>query len=551
MRVADENRRLRAALRDLVALSTIPAAWIGRDPPTIATSLADVLVGSLHLDFAFVRLCDSNGGAPVDVIRGDAWSGFAEWLQRYLTVGPRSHKAIVSDLGDHETRCRGLVIPIGFNANGGLVAVASQRSDFPTETDQLLLSVAANQAATAYQSARLVHERRRAEEELRRAHDELEIQVAQRTADLQRSEAHLAEAQRLSHMGSWARDAVTGDVTHSSDEHCRLFGFYPQGKRPSLHEFQNRIHPDDRPQALDILKKAADQRTDYEMEYRVVLPDGTLRWVQSLGHPVFGASGDLVEFVGTVMDVTERRRSEEALRQAQAELAHATRMMTLGGLAASIAHEIRQPLTAIVADAAASLRWLAESNPQLDMVREALVDVVTDGRRAAAVIERIRQLAAKNDPQMTPLDINDLIEGVVPLVRLELFKHQVSLRRDLTSALPPVLGDRVQLQQVVINLVVNGVEAMAAVHDRPRELVIRSEPDDEDRVLVAVQDAGAGLDAIHADRLFTAFFTTKPDGMGMGLSISRSIIEAHGGQLWATPNSTHGATFHFALPALK
>jgi signal transduction histidine kinase len=185
------------------------------------------------------------------------------------------------------------------------------------------------------------------------------------------------------------------------------------------------------------------------------------------------------------------------------------------------------------------------------MVREALVDVVADGRRAGVVIERIRQLAAKNDPQKTPLEINDLIDGVVPLVRLELLKHRVSLRTDLTSALPPVLGDRVQLQQVLINLMMNGVEAMAAVDDRPRELVIRSETDAEQRVLVAVQDAGVGLDPREADRLFTAFFTTKPNGMGMGLAISRSIIETHGGQLWAIPNSTHGATFQFSLPAMR
>jgi C4-dicarboxylate-specific signal transduction histidine kinase len=254
---------------------------------------------------------------------------------------------------------------------------------------------------------------------------------------------------------------------------------------------------------------------------------------------------------GTVQDLTELRQAEEALRKAQGELAHVTRVKTLGELAASIAHEINQPLTAIVADATASLNWLKKSEPRLDLVREALEGIVADGHRAGDVIQRIRQLATKSHPQKARLDTNDLIHGVVPLVRTEVLKHQVSLRLALASALPPALGDRVQLQQVIINLVMNGVEAMALVDDRPRELVIRSEGHDGDRVLVAVQDAGVGLDPLQMDRLFNAFFSTKPGGMGMGLSISRSIIEGHGGRLWATPNPKHGATFQFTLPVMR
>jgi C4-dicarboxylate-specific signal transduction histidine kinase len=249
-----------------------------------------------------------------------------------------------------------------------------------------------------------------------------------------------------------------------------------------------------------------------------------------------------------VQDITERKRTEESLRQAQAELVHVARVTTLGELAASIAHEVNQPLAAIVADANASLNRLAGANPDLDAVREALEAIVTDGHRAAEVIRRIRQLAMKSVPQKTGLDINGVIRDVVPLVRAELLRYQVALQLDLAPGRSIVLGDRVQLQQVLINLVMNAIEGMAGIDDRPRELTITSRSDGGDHVTVAVRDTGVGIDPKHADELFNAFVTTKPGGMGMGLSISRSIVETHGGRLWATPNPTHGATFHFALP---
>ena len=249
-------------------------------------------------------------------------------------------------------------------------------------------------------------------------------------------------------------------------------------------------------------------------------------------------------------DLTEHARASEALQQAQAELAHVTRVTTLGELAASIAHEVNQPLAAIVADANASLNRLTTATPDLDSVREALHAIVKDGHRAADVIQRIRQLATRTGPQKARLDVNDVIRDVVPLIGTEVRSHVVSLRLDLASALPPVLADRVQLQQVLINFGMNAIEAMASVGDRPRQLVIRSRRHEGDQVLVAVQDAGVGIDPDNVAQLFSAFFTTKAGGMGMGLSISRSIIEAHGGRIWATPNPTHGATFHFALPRM-
>ena len=247
-------------------------------------------------------------------------------------------------------------------------------------------------------------------------------------------------------------------------------------------------------------------------------------------------------------NLTDHMQASEALQQAQAELAHVTRVTTLGELAASIAHEVNQPLAAVVADANACLNWLAADPPDLGLVRVALEAIVKDGHRAADVIHRIRQLATKTVPQKVQLEINDVIRDVVPLVRTEVLSHQVSLFVDAAPGLPPILGDRIQLQQVLINLVMNGVEAMASVGDRPRELAIRSRLHQEDQIVVAVQDVGVGIDSNKTDQLFSAFFTSKPGGMGIGLSISRSIIEAHGGRLWATGNDGPGATFQFALP---
>ena len=247
-------------------------------------------------------------------------------------------------------------------------------------------------------------------------------------------------------------------------------------------------------------------------------------------------------------DLTELATASDALQRAQVELAHVTRITTLGELAASIAHEVNQPLAAMVADAEASINWLAATEPSLEQVRAALSAIVNDGHRAGEVIQRIRQLARKTDPQREAVTINSIIEDMLPLLRPEVRGHDVSLRLDLAPNLRPVHGDRVQLQQVLINLVMNGMEAMTTISDRPREMVVRSRPHDND-VLVAVEDAGVGLDAASMTRLFDAFFTTKKGGMGMGLSISRSIIQAHGGRLWATANAKHGATFHFTVPA--
>jgi signal transduction histidine kinase/PAS domain-containing protein len=314
-----EILRLRAGLRDLVALSTIPVAWIGREPPDVAAGLADALIGLLAVDFASVRLSDPGGVGAIDAMRGSGWTTFPQWLERHLATNDRlSAKEIIPDVGGDAggEPYRGVVIPIGVDAQGGVVAAASDRPDFPTELDQLLLSLAANHAATAFQSARLIHERRSAEGALREARDQLEVKVAERTAELQRSEAYLAEAQRLARTGSFAVSAPSGEPTHSSDEHSRLYGFDPEQGLPSLAAFLERIHPEDRARCAQALERGIREMQSIEIEYRIAVPGSPLKHIRTIAHPVIDASGELQEFMGTVMDVTQQKHAEDE-RQAQ------------------------------------------------------------------------------------------------------------------------------------------------------------------------------------------------------------------------------------------
>jgi PAS domain S-box-containing protein len=306
-----EIRALRTVLRDLVALSAIPTAWVGREPAVVAAGLADALSELLQLDFVFVRLCVPSVAGGVDATRGNAWKTFPQWLESHLAKsGQLAGKEIIPNVDGGVEPCRGVVIPIGVNAEGGVVAAARDRADFPTEIDQLLLRLAANHAATAFQAARLIHERTRAEEELRKARNELEMKVVERTAELRRSEAYLSEAQRLTHTGTAALNG-TGEMTHSSDEHSRLYGFDPEQGVPSFEEFRRRVHPEDRATWTEALEKGIRETASVEGEFRTVPPQGPLKHLHATVHPVFTASGELEEFVGTVVDVTERKRAEE------------------------------------------------------------------------------------------------------------------------------------------------------------------------------------------------------------------------------------------------
>jgi C4-dicarboxylate-specific signal transduction histidine kinase len=313
------------------------------------------------------------------------------------------------------------------------------------------------------------------------------------------------------------------------------------------------MHPEDRAGWKRYLEKTLREKVDTTSQYRLVLPGGRIRHIQTIRHPVVNSAGEVVKLVGTSIDITERKQAEEErerLRRLETELAHANRLNTLGELTTSIAHEVSQPLGAMVASAGACTRWLAMAPPAMTEARSALANIVDDGKRAREVIARIRALAKRQAPRMDLLDVNRKILDVLSFVDQELGTHEVVLDTQLDNTLPKVAGDRVQLQQVILNLVKNAIEAMSGVKDRRRELTIVSARR-PDCVVVEVRDSGTGFDTHGVERLFEAFYTTKPDGLGVGLSISRSMVEALGGRLWAVPNEPHGAVFAFSLPVAR
>jgi PAS domain S-box-containing protein len=386
-----------------------------------------------------------------------------------------------------------------------------------------------------------VTERKRAEAALRDSEEAL-----------RRNEAWLTQAQKLSHTGNWVYDATTMDYRYWSDESYLIWGFDPLQGLPSRDNMWQRIHPDDRAGVRDAVQEALREQRDFTAEFRIVLPDGKVKCLEATTHHEFSSLGALVEAVSTHVDVTERKRAQEEherLHQLESDLAHTNRLNMMGELAASLAHEIAQPVASARNNARAAVHFLDRSTPDPGPVREALACVVDDADRAGQILDRIRDHIKKAPPRKERVDLNQAVNDVIALARDAIIENDISIQTHLTERLPDVQVDCVQLQQVVLNLILNAVEAMSTVKKEARELWISTEQHHAGGILVAVRDSGPGIDPERLDRVFDAFYTTKSSGVGMGLSICRSIINAHGGRLWADANPSGGAVFRFTLPS--
>jgi PAS domain S-box-containing protein len=365
--------------------------------------------------------------------------------------------------------------------------------------------------------------------------------------ELKRSETYLAEAQKISHTGCWARNPTTGALFWSQEE-WRIFGLDPEDTKLSYEKFLQMVHPEDRTSLEETSTRAVRENKSYDIPFRIVLPDGSIKHIHSVGKPFFDKSGGVAEYIGVSMDVTERKRAEAALQLAQAELERVARLTTIGELAASIAHEINQPLSAISTNCFAALRWLGHEVPNLAEAKQALERTSKEAQRASDVIGRIRALLKHDKPKYAPLEINDVIKEVVTMTQSALEARGVSVRIELPPGLPRAVGDRVQLQQVLLNLIMNGADAMSLIANGQRTLGISSRVESSDNVLVSIEDSGTGVGEDLAHRIFDPLFTTKPNGMGMGLTICKSIVEGHGGRIWALPGSPNGTVFQFTVP---
>src|ERR1700733_1577122 len=571
---AEEIKRLQRCVNDLISVVALPAVWSGGEPSQIVHTLLAALLRMLQPDLVYVRLEKTGDQAPIEMVRlaqSQKYSAqpheIAETLKHWLGADNQQWPPLMRNhLGDRDIS----IVPLGLGLQSeiGAIVAGSEREDFPQQTERLILSVAANQASIGLQEAWLRSEQKRVA-------SELDLRVAQRTTELAAANEelrkeiadrkHAEEDLRSSEEKHRVIVEAAHDVVVSMNEEGaillanpaarRIFGYDPVeivGKPMTMlmPEMMRKLHENGFKRYLTTGKRHLDwqgvevtaQRKDGQ-EFPVEVSFGEQT---SDGHKVF---------TGFIRDISERKQAEERLRASertlqmtQTELARVSRLTTMGELAASIAHEVNQPLTGVINNGSACLRLLANNNLEPQILRGALEGIIADGTRASAVLAGIRAFIKKERAEKSELNINEVIQEVLVLAARELYESQVLPDHQLKTDLPSVLADRVQLQQVLLNLIMNGIEATAAVTDRPRLLGVQSRIDESGDVLVAVSDSGTGF-GLELDRVFNPFFTTKANGMGMGLSISRSLVESHGGRLWAAPNSPHGAVFSFTLPA--
>ena len=408
-----------------------------------------------------------------------------------------------------------------------MTAVRADGSEFPVELAITRIPLDGPPSFTGY--LRDITERKRAEQALRR------------------SEAFLAEGQHLGQIGSYSWRVATDEITWSAE----LYRIYEIeiGVPVTLELIRSRVHPEDVTliEKMKMVEQSREGGHNFEWQYRLRMPDHSIKYMHAVAHSTRDQDGQL-EYIASVQDVTARRLAEEARDKARSELTHVARVMSLGTLTASIAHEVNQPLSGIVTNASTCLRMLAADPPNVEGARETARRTIRDGNRASEVITRLRALYGKKDPTIESVDLNEATREVIALSWNDLQRNRVIVQQELADGLPLIAGDRVQLQQVILNLIRNASDAMSTVDDRSRQLLVRTEADEDGHVRLSVKDAGVAFAPQSADRLFESFYTTKNDGVGIGLSVSRSIIENHHGRLWATLNDGPGATFSFCIP---
>jgi C4-dicarboxylate-specific signal transduction histidine kinase len=550
-------------------------------PRTILQTLADKVLETLDADSAGLSLLTKDGkrfcwaaiagawrphiggGTPRDfgpcgdVLDRNRTMLFTHWERRYPYL---SNAMPLAE--------EGLLVPfyVKGKAVGTIWTIAHRSHRKFNAEDQRLLESMGRFASAAYQTVESINEliseieaRQKAEAELRWLTDNLGVQVRVRTRELQhrnqqlhRSEAFLSEAQRLNSTGSFSWRAATDGITEIiwSDELCRIFEF-DQSLPMTFELMRTRIHPEDVALFDHTINGARAAGGDFDCEYRLQMPDHSIKYVRVTAHGTRDDEGRL-EYIGAAQDVTQRRLSEESLTKARSELARVTRVIGLGVLTASIAHEVKQPIGAILVNAETIVRWLKRTQPDIEKALVLTNRVVADARRACEIVDRIREITSQRAPEHKPLSFADVINESLNFLRHELLLKGVVLSLDLALDLPQVVGDRTQLQQVIVNLVVNAVQAMTKISAAGHSICLRARLSDPQTLCCMVEDSGPGIDPEHLPRLFDSFFTTKDTGMGLGLAICRFIVEAHGGRIRADNDSSlGGARFSFDLPKAR